>query len=289
MEHPADLDPRRCACLGFYEEMGLPKKTVDLVPTNITYDIDLVDGLANVNICQTFTNRTDKFLELQYTFSISPNACLHKFAAVFAKKRMDGAVKEKEEARKEFKEAVQQGKQAALGEVEAESKDIFRLQIGNIDPGESVTIELSYSEELTLTMNTFYQFTLPTKLNPRFFSTMPLPNYLNAFRARNKQVKADFSWDFKLKLTTSRKVTAYQTTSQTLAVEGKNDAATEHCFTLAPGQTLTRDFVFMYTTEYFEQPSYSLGRTDAGTSVMVSFIPKFCQLNLDDAKRAALK
>ena len=46
--------------------------------------------------------------------------------------------------------------------------------------------------------------------------------------------------------------------------------------------------VFMYTTERFEEPSYSLGRTDLGTSVMVSFIPKFCELNLEDAKRAAL-
>jgi hypothetical protein len=46
--------------------------------------------------------------------------------------------------------------------------------------------------------------------------------------------------------------------------------------------------VFTYTTEEFEVPSYTLGRTDAGSSVMVSFIPKFCELGLEDAKVQAL-
>jgi len=35
-------------------------------------------------------------------------------------------------------------------------------------------------------------------------------------------------------------------------------------------------------------PTYTLGRSDAGSSVMVSFIPKFCSLNLDDAQISAL-
>lgn len=59
--------------------------------------------------------------------------------------------------------------------------------------------------------------------------------------------------------------------------------------TLAKGETLRKDFILIYTTENFEEPGYSLGRTDAGCSVMVSFIPKFCELNVEDAQRAALK
>ena len=49
----------------------------------------------------------------------------------------------------------------------------------------------------------------------------------------------------------------------------------------------TKDFVFMYTTEDSHLPSYMLGRTDVGSTAVLSLIPKFCQLKMDDAYKAA--
>jgi hypothetical protein len=49
-----------------------------------------------------------------------------------------------------------------------------------------------------------------------------------------------------------------------------------------------KDFVFSYTTEDFQLPSYVFGRTDCSSSAMLSFIPKFCSLNLDDAYKASV-
>jgi hypothetical protein len=51
---------------------------------------------------------------------------------------------------------------------------------------------------------------------------------------------------------------------------------------------MNKAFSFLFSTEDFALPSYTLGRTDAGSSVMVSFIPKFCLLDLKDAEMAAL-
>ena len=48
-----------------------------------------------------------------------------------------------------------------------------------------------------------------------------------------------------------------------------------------------KDFFFTYTTEDFERPSYVFGNTDASSTALVSFIPKFCPLNLDDAYQAS--
>lgn len=47
-----------------------------------------------------------------------------------------------------------------------------------------------------------------------------------------------------------------------------------------------KDFIFLYTTENFHLPSCVIGGTDSSTSVMLSFIPKFCSLNVDDALRS---
>jgi hypothetical protein len=49
-----------------------------------------------------------------------------------------------------------------------------------------------------------------------------------------------------------------------------------------------KDFIFNYTTEDFELPSYILGRTDLSSTAAISFIPKFCTLKLDDAYKASV-
>lgn len=43
----------------------------------------------------------------------------------------------------------------------------------------------------------------------------------------------------------------------------------------------------LFTVENFHLPSYVLGRTDVSSTVMLSFIPKFCELSLDDAMKAS--
>jgi Ca-activated chloride channel family protein len=242
-----------------------------------------VNGVAEVALTQTYVNTGDKFLELQYRFPVHPNACIHKFVAVFSKVRMEGVVKEKETARVEYSEAVKAGKRAALGEVDAESSDVLALQLGNLGPGEEVSVEIHFAEELSLSLNTFYQFVLVPRLTPRYDNSIPPNDYLSAFRRSVKTVAGEFEWDFCLTLRAARRITSFQSPSHQLSVERKDDLGTEYSFTLAPGQGLTKPFSFLYTTEDFQLPSYTLGRTDAGSSVMVSFVPKFCALDLKDA------
>ena len=57
-----------------------------------------------------YSNPTDKFLELEYHFPVDPDSCHHKFAAEFGSKKIEAAVKEKEQAEKEYTEAVQEGR-----------------------------------------------------------------------------------------------------------------------------------------------------------------------------------
>jgi hypothetical protein len=47
-----------------------------------------------------------------------------------------------------------------------------------------------------------------------------------------------------------------------------------------------RDLTFLYTTEDFHLPSFVVGGSDVSTTVMLSFIPKFCTLEVNDAYKA---
>lgn len=49
-----------------------------------------------------------------------------------------------------------------------------------------------------------------------------------------------------------------------------------------------KDFVFNYTTEDYQLPNYVFGRTDAGSTAMISFIPKFCSLSIENAYKASV-
>ena len=262
---------------------------MELPLKKIVYDIAIVNGVAEVTLTQTYLNTTDKFLELQYRFPLHPNACIHKFVAVFSKVRMEGVVKEKETARVEYAEATKAGKRAALGEVDAESRDVLTLQLGNLGPGEEVAVELCYAEELSVSLNTFYQFTLVPRLTPRYVNSLPAEHLLSAFRRTAKTAAGEFEWDFRLSLRAARRITSFVSPSHVLATEHRDDVGTEYRLTLAQGQTLAQPFSFRYSTEDFALPSYTLGRTDAGSTVMVSFIPKFCALDLKDAELAASK
>ena len=53
-------------------------------------------------------------------------------------------------------------------------------------------------------------------------------------------------------------------------------------------QIPNKDFIFVYTTQEFHLPSYVLGSTDISSTVMLSFIPKFCNLDVNDAYKASV-
>jgi hypothetical protein len=225
---------------------------------------------------------------MKYSFPVDPQACVYRFTAEFGKTRIEGVVKEKEEARKEYAEAVQQGKKAAYGELDPESKDILTLRVGNVPPGESVRIEIAYLQELSLANNTFYQLRMAGTISPRFLSHIPGETVKAGFRNAAAKAKGEFFWDFRITLRTSRKVLFSDSHTHGLELVSQNDARTESVFALTAASIPNKDFVFSYTTEDFQLPSSVFGRTDAGSTAMLSFIPKFCELSIDDAYKASV-
>lgn len=69
----------------------------------------------------------------------------------------------------------------------------------------------------------------------------------------------------------------------------RNADSTEISLVLPQSEKPTGDFVFLYTTEHFEEPTLLYGKTDTGSCCLLSFIPNFSGLPLADAERMALK
>lgn len=123
---------------------------------------------------------------------------------------------------------------------------------------------------------------------PRYMAHIPKEVLFRGFRDKVIQAKGEFYWNFTIKLRTSKKVSFAESKSHKVVTVAQNDCRTESEFTLDKECLPNKDFVFTYTTENFEQPSYVLGRTDISSTAMISFIPKFCQLSINDAYQASL-
>jgi hypothetical protein len=97
-----------CGCYALNEDLmkQRPGHRVLVPLRSIKYHAEIVDTIVLMSLTQQYFNPTDKFLEVEYRFPVPPEACIYRFAATFAKTRIEGVVKEKEEARKEYEEAV---------------------------------------------------------------------------------------------------------------------------------------------------------------------------------------
>ena len=79
-------------------------------------------------------------------------------------------IQRKQEARENYEQALSQGKTASL--LEQHADNVFQMNVGNILAGESVEVELSYTERL-LPVDGITQLVFPTVVGPRFTGDSP--------------------------------------------------------------------------------------------------------------------
>src|SRR3954466_11930820 len=98
----------------------------------------VIDRIAEVTVEQKFGNPFTETIEAVYVFPLSGNSAVSRFEAQIGKRIVRGRTEERAQARREYADALQQGRRAAL--LEQERDDVFTLQVGNITPGDAVTV-----------------------------------------------------------------------------------------------------------------------------------------------------
>ncbi len=144
------------------------KRQLPLAGVQITARV--VDRVAEVRMREQFRNDFKEFLEAIYIFPLA--GVVSAFEMRIGERVIKGVVKERSKARTEYKQALEQGKQAAL--LEQERDDIFTVSVGNLPPGEKVIVELVYSEKLAYFEDGTTQLRLPLVVAPRYIPGSPL-------------------------------------------------------------------------------------------------------------------
>ena len=133
-----------------------------------------VSGLvARVSVRQEFRNDGDEWTEGVYVFPLPDKAAVDRMRLHIGERYIEGEIREKEQARKDYERARNEGRKASL--VEQERPNLFTTSVANIAPGERVVVEIEYLENLRYDNGTF-SIRFPMTLTPRYIPGSPVPD-----------------------------------------------------------------------------------------------------------------
>lgn len=140
--------------------------SVDQLPLKaVAVTAEVVGVIADVTVRQTYVNTGQETLEAIYVFPASTRAAVYGMVMTLEGRRVRAQIKEREEARRAYEEAKEEGRTASL--LEEERPNVFTMNLANILPGDTIDVELRYTELLVPT-DGVYEFVYPTVVGPRY-------------------------------------------------------------------------------------------------------------------------
>ncbi|GAB1817315.1 VIT domain-containing protein [Herbidospora sp. RD11066] len=146
------------------EKGNLPLESVDVRAS-------IAALAAEVKVVQGFRNPHDVALEATYVFPLPPRAAVTAFRMEADGHVVEGVLQERGQARAAYTQALQEGKRAAIAE--EDRPDVFAIRVGNIVPGERVTVHLDLSQPLPYEDGAA-EFRFPLVVAPRYIPGGPL-------------------------------------------------------------------------------------------------------------------
>jgi len=140
--------------------------STDRLPLKSTSaEVNISGVIADVRVTQVYKNEGEKPLEAIYIFPASIRAAVYGMKMQIGERTIEAKIKKRDEARKEYEEARNQGKSASL--LEQQRPNVFQMNVANIMPGDVIRVELKYTE-LLVPEDRVYEFVYPTVVGPRY-------------------------------------------------------------------------------------------------------------------------
>lgn len=228
--------------------------SVEHFPLKATNVVSNINGMiAETYVTQTYANEGDTPINARYVFPTSSDVTVHGMKMVIGNEMITARIKEKEEAKTEYEEAKSEGKSASL--MEQKRPNVFTMDVANIMPGDTVSIELHYTELITPKEN-IYEFVFPTVVGPRY--APPAASDDNS----NNSGSGDDDWvaspylecgaappgDYNITVNLSTGVPLAEITCKSHAIEIQQSDASAARITLADSDDYAgnRDFILKY-------------------------------------------
>ncbi len=123
-------------------------------------DVTIEGPIAHVKVSQVFQNRSGRVAEGTYLFPLPADAAVGDFVMKVDGQVLEGVLMPQEQARRAYEAIVRQLRDPAL--LEYAGRGLFQTSVFPIPPGETRTVELTYSQAVD-SADGLYRFTYPLR------------------------------------------------------------------------------------------------------------------------------
>ncbi|MFH2010122.1 MAG: VIT domain-containing protein [bacterium] len=215
-------------------------ETLPLKSTSAT--VNIAGVIARVRVTQVYKNTGQTAIEAIYVFPGSTRAAVHGMRMKIGKRVVEAKIQERAKARRIYERARRQGRRASL--LAQQRANVFTMSVANIMPGDTIVVELDYSELLEPEDGT-YSFVYPTVVGPRYGGgANPKTSQWIANPYLKAGSKVPYKFGLKLHLATPIGIKQVTSPSHKIQVMYENKHAAN--IGLVGAQGGNRDFVLRY-------------------------------------------
>ncbi|PHH88985.1 hypothetical protein CDD83_6791 [Cordyceps sp. RAO-2017] len=170
--HSPPLALPQCGC---FTIVGDQRKCLPLLDVHVHTSI--LSSASRTTLRQAFVNpdAQAQLGEVRYDFPLYDGVSVVGFKCSIGRRVITGVIKERQEAKKAYESAINEGKVAALLNQDIRAADVFTAALGNVPAGARVEVEITYLGELEHDAEAdCLRLTIPTSVAPRYDRTQVL-------------------------------------------------------------------------------------------------------------------
>ena len=256
------------------KQTALPLKDVSVEAKVRGYVLGLESTLK-------YANESSEPAEVVFRFPLEQSHAVVGLTAIIDGRKIKAQLKEKEEARADYDDALASGQSAALAE--EKSGDVFSISLGNLPAGKEAEIHLKLVGELGIDAEGSVRFSLPSSLKPRYSpagSSDPLAGVGGGAQVQVEQLTSCVQ-HFQLTVLNAEEVAEVTSPTHTITAT-RNSDEDKIGVVLAGSEPLVGDLVILIK---HKQPHTPTALVEGGSSdregimkapaVMINFFPEF--------------
>jgi len=241
-----------------------------VVLEDVRVEATINDLLADVTVTQRYRNPEKRNVEAVYTFPLPLDGVLLDFTVEIGDRRLAGTVVEKAKAERRYEDAITDGDAAIL--LEQAEPGLYTASVGNILPGETVTVRFRYG--LLLRWNgDRVRFQMSTTIAPRY-GDPESQGGLSPHQAPTYAFDAKRAFGLRVTVRGLLKDARFNSSSHDVSIE---ERAGETIIALTGAPAMDRDFVLEAKARRPESGGALLARDGDGWVALASFRPEITE------------
>lgn len=239
---------------------------------SVKVDAKIENLLCQVTVKQSYRNLEKVNIEAVYTFPLPLDAVLLDMTIKTKSRELKGVVVEKSEAEDRYEDAITDGDTAIM--LEQIDPGLYTMNVGNLQPKESIDISFTYAELFKWQDNSI-RFFFPTTVAPRYGS--PASMEIEDHQVPEHDLTHENFFSMKLSISGMLSKAAVESPSHKIVFRTLDD----HIFvTVQDAQAaMDRDFILNISMDTDEKSAAHVEPDGDGYVALASFYPKFSFMN----------